>query len=183
MHKEPLVVSVHKNDKHQFSKGGVDSITLLKGLGVEGDAHCGATIQHRFDRQKDPTKPNLRQVHLIHTELLDEVNAKGFRVLPGEMGENIATRGLDLLALPTGAQLHIGAVAIVEVTGLRNPCLHIERFQKGLLSEMRVRNSGDGGYSYKAGVMGIVVRGGIVLANDRVIVVRPAGEQSPLKPV
>jgi MOSC domain-containing protein YiiM len=181
MHQAPVVVSVHKSDKHEFSKEGADSITLLEGLGVEGDAHCGATIQHRYDKQKDPTKPNLRQVHLIHTELLDEVNGRGFRVLPGDMGENISTRGLDLLALPTGTRLHIGE-AIVEVTGLRNPCIHIEKFQKGLLAEMAVRKPG-GVFVRKAGVMGIVVRGGVARANDPIVVVMPEGEHSPLKPV
>jgi MOSC domain-containing protein YiiM len=182
MNADPFVVAVHSSGKHEFSKATRDSITLLEGLGVEGDAHFGATVQHRWDMKRDPTRPNLRQVHLIQTELLDEVGAKGFHVLPGDMGENISTRGLDLLGLPTGTRLLIGSDVVVEVTGLRNPCVHIETFRKGLLAQVGERGP-DGGYIPKAGVMGVVVCGGTVRPNDRIDVRLPEGERMPLMPV
>ena len=179
---EPVVVAVHKDEEHRFSKIRHQSLTLLEGLGVEGDAHCGVTVQHRFDQEKDPLRPNLRQVHLIQTELLDEVNAKGFHVQPGDLGENISTRGLDVLNLPAGTRLIIGEHATLEVTGLRNPCINIELFQKGLLAQVGERRPG-GTYLRKTGVMSIVVRGGVVREGDRIVVVLPAGEHVPLKPV
>src|SRR4029079_5210673 len=128
------VIGVSSCPSHHFSKTPSLSIRLLGGLGVAGDAHQGETVKHRSRVRKDPTQPNLRQVHLIHVELFDELRAKGFVVQPGELGENIITSGVDLLALPTGTRLHLGASAVVEITGLRNPCVQIENFQKGLLA-------------------------------------------------
>src|SRR6185436_14859516 len=127
-----LVVAVSRSPTHTFSKANQNSIRLLAGLGVEGDAHMGETVKHRSRVAVDPTQPNLRQVHLIHAELIDELQAANFSVLPGQMGENITTRGVDLLSLPTGARLHIGDTAVVEVTGLRNPCVQLDQFQSGL---------------------------------------------------
>src|SRR5262249_11823141 len=127
------VLAVHRSASHNFSKRPVLSIRLIAGLGVEGDAHAGETVKHRSRVARDPTQPNLRQVHLIHAELHDELNAAGFTVGPGDLGENITTRGLDLLALPTGTLLRIGEAAVIKITGLRNPCIQLDRFQQGLM--------------------------------------------------
>src|SRR6201996_6765370 len=123
------VLSVSRSDRHSFSKPPRSSIQLVAGLGVEGDAHLGVTVKHRSRVAKDPTQPNLRQVHLIHEELHDELRAAGFRVAPGVMGENVTTRGLGLLGLPKGTRLHLGATAVVEITGLRNPCSQLNTYQ------------------------------------------------------
>jgi MOSC domain-containing protein YiiM len=178
----PRVVAVQKSARHAFSKERHERIVLLAGLGVEGDAHCGATVQHVYDRKKGPDRVNLRQVHLIQTELLDELSALGFSVRPGELGENISTRGLDVLSLPTGTELRIGPEAVIEVTGLRTPCFQIERFQKGLQAHVGGRSPGGGDVS-KTGVMGIVLRGGTVSPGDVIVVNLPTGEHRPLIPV
>ena len=179
---DAVVGSVHRSGDHTFSKACTDRITLLQGLGVEGDAHCGATVRHRYDMKRDPQRANLRQVHLLPSERLAELEAIGFRVAPGELGENISTRGLDLLALPAATRLHLGPEAIVELTGLRNPCVHIENFRKGLLAQMRERRA-DGSVVRKAGAMAVVVRGGVVRAGDAIEVRLPDGEARPLQPV
>jgi len=168
----PWVVAVCRSEVHGFSKSVVDAIRLIEGLGVEGDAHAGATVKHRSRVAKDPSQPNLRQVHLIHGELLDELAGKGFQVRPGDMGENIATRGLDLLALPRGARLYIGAEAVVEVTGLRNPCHQLNDFKPGLMAAVLDR-AADGGLILRCGVMGVVVKGGEVSTGDEITVEMP----------
>jgi MOSC domain-containing protein YiiM len=167
---------------HTFSKRTQLSIRLLAGLGVEGDAHCGLTVKHRSRVAKDPAQPNLRQVHLIHTELHDELRAAGFNVDAGDIGENIATRGIELLALPVGTRLHIGSEAIVELTGLRNPCVQIDRFQTGLMSAVLDRDS-DGKLVRKAGVMSIVIAGGDVHVGDAIRVLLPIEPHRRLEPV
>ncbi|HZH09557.1 MAG TPA: MOSC domain-containing protein [Microvirga sp.] len=167
------VIAVSRSPTHSFSKPNAASIRLVAGLGVEGDAHAGETVKHRSRVKADPTQANLRQVHLIHAELFDELAAKGFSVAPGEMGENITTRGIDLLNLPTGTRLHIGTSAIVELTGLRNPCIQIDRFQKGLMAAVLDRD-GEGHLVRKAGVMGIVLTGGEVRPGDAITVSLPA---------
>ena len=182
MNSLPVVASVHLSPVHKFSKPAQLGIRLLQGLGVEGDAHCGATVQHRYDKSRRPTSPNLRQVHLIQGELLDELQAEGFRVHPGELGENLSTRGIDLTALPTGTRLLLGDEAVVELTGLRNPCVYIERFQAGLLARMRIKPTGSR-FSARAGVMGVVVRGGHVVAGDAIAVEHPSEPWRALKPV
>lgn len=166
------VLAVHVNARHGFSKEAVPTITLLKGLGVEGDAHCGVTVKHRSRVAKDPFQPNLRQVHLIHAELFDELAAKGFEVLPGDLGENVTTQGIDLLALPAGTQLRLGRRGVVTLTGLRNPCAQIDRFKPGLMKAVLDR-APDGALVRKAGVMGIVTAGGNVDAGDAVVVKLP----------
>ena len=168
------VVSVSCDDKHGFSKPRRDSIRLIEGLGVEGDAHAGVTVQHLSRIKRDPTTPNLRQVHLIHAELHDEMSANGFRVLPGDMGDNVTTRGVDLLDLPLNTRLHLGAQAIVEIKGLRNPCYQIDDFQKGLLKECLDKDA-DGNLIRKAGVMGVVITGGEIRPGDAVRVELPDG--------
>ena len=135
-----VVVAVHRSATHTFSKPNQDSIQLLAGLGVEGDAHMGVTVKHRSRVAIDPTQPNLRQVHLIHAELHDELRLAGFDVLAGQMGENITTCGIAVLGLPTGTRLHIGDAAVVEVTGLRNPCAQLDKFQPGLLAAVLGRD-------------------------------------------
>lgn len=179
---ESSVVAVSKDTAHRFTKPNADSITLVEGLGVEGDAHFGATVQHRSRVAKDPTQPNLRQVHLIHSELFAEVAGQGFHVEPGQMGENITTRGVDLLGLPEGARLKIGAEAVVEITGLRNPCTQINGIESGLMKAMIGRDA-NGDVVRKAGVMGVVIAGGDVRPGDTISVELPVGEHSPLKPV
>ena len=167
------VISVSAAMGHRFSKPVQDSIRLLAGLGVEGDAHCGETVKHRSRVAADPTQPNLRQVHLLHAELLDGLNAAGFDVAPGQMGENLLTRGLDLLGLPVGARLRFGQQALVEITGLRNPCAQIEAFRPGLLAAVLGRDA-EGRLVRKAGIMGIVLEGGAVAPGDAIAVTLPA---------
>jgi MOSC domain-containing protein YiiM len=167
------VISVSAAMGHRFSKPVQASIRLLAGLGVEGDAHCGETVKHRSRVAVDPTQPNLRQVHFIHAELLDEINAAGFKVTPGQMGENVLTRGLDLLGLPVGARLRLGQQALVEITGLRNPCAQIEAFRPGLLAAVLGRDA-EGRLVRKAGIMGIVLEGGAVALGDAIAVTLPA---------
>ncbi len=166
-----VVTAVSRSAVHEFTKPNVESIELIAGLGVKGDAHLGETVQHIVRVKEDPTKPNRRQVHLIHGELHDELKARGFTVGPGDIGENITTRGLDLLGLPLGTRLHVGGQAVVEVTGLRTPCKQIERFQAGLLAA--VSQDDNGNLFFKSGVMGIVLRGGIVKAGDTIRVELP----------
>jgi MOSC domain-containing protein YiiM len=175
----PVVVAVCRNSQHRFSKPVADEITLLEGLGVEGDAHAGVTVQHRSRVAADPTQPNLRQVHLIHAELHGELREQGFTVEAGQMGENITTRGLDLLALPRGTVLGLGPHAIVEVTGLRNPCNQINDFQPGLLKSVLDKDE-QGHLVRKAGIMGIVLRSGPVKPGDAIRVDLPEQPHLPL---
>ncbi|MBI2768590.1 MAG: MOSC domain-containing protein [Burkholderiales bacterium] len=176
------VIAVHRSSSHSFSKFAEDAITLVPGLGVQGDAHAGTTVQHRSRVARDPSQPNLRQVHLLHAELFDELIARDFAVWPGEMGENITTRGVDLLALPAGTRLHIGGIAVVEVTGLRNPCSQIDRFQRGLMAATLDRDAA-GNLVRKAGVMAVVLAGGNVQAGDAIRIELREGRQRPLEPV
>jgi MOSC domain-containing protein YiiM len=176
------IISVSLRAGHHFSKTPGLSIHLLRGLGVAGDAHMGETVKHRSRVRKDPTQPNLRQVHLIHAELFDELRVKGFAVAPGELGENITTSGVDLLALPIGTRLHLGASAVVEITGLRNPCIQIDNFQKGLMAATLDKDA-DGHPVRKAGVMSIVVSEGDVRPGDTVRVELPGEPHRPLQPV
>ncbi len=178
----PRVLSVARSATHSFSKSVESEIRLLDGLGVEGDAHMGETVKHRSRVAQDPTQPNLRQVHLVHAELLDELRASGFAVGPGTIGENITTREIDLLGLPRGALLHIGSEAVVEVTGLRNPCIQLDRYQKGLTAATLDRD-GDGNLVRKAWVMGIIRAGGAVRAGDTIRIVLPAGPHLRLERV
>jgi MOSC domain-containing protein YiiM len=169
---DPVVISVSLSGRHTFSKRRVDGITLLAGLGVEGDAHCGAAVKHRSRVAQDPSQPNLRQVHLLQAELFDELATRGFRVAPGDLGENITTRGIDLLALPAGTELRLGPSAIVRLTGLRNPCAQLDAFQPGLMAAVLDRAS-DGTLLRKSGVMGVVVDGGPVGPGDFLTVTLP----------
>ena len=173
------VVAVALRPGHHFSKTSAPVIRLHKGLGVEGDGHLGLTVQHRSRVARDPTQPNLRQVHLIHAELFDELRGKGFVVQPADLGENVTTGGIDLLALPTGTKLHLGESAVVEITGLRNPCIQIDHFQKGLMAAT-LDHDADGRLIRKAGVMAVVLAGGEVRPGDAVEVELPEGEHRPL---
>ncbi|MHB8268251.1 MOSC domain-containing protein [Bradyrhizobium sp.] len=176
------VLAVSLRQGHHFSKTPALSIRLLKGLGVAGDAHMGETVKYRSRVRKDPTQPNLRQVHLMHAELFDELRAKGFFVRPGDLGENVTTSGIDLLALPTGTRLHLGATAVLEVTGLRNPCVQIDGFQKDLMAATLDKDA-DGNLIRKAGIMSIVLADGDVRPNDAVRVELPATSHRRLVPV
>lgn len=174
-----MVTTVSSNGVYSFTKPNRDSITLLAGLGVEGDVHAGVTVKHRSRVRQDPTQPNLRQVHLIHAELFAELAEAGFEVAPGQLGENITTSGIDLLGLPVGTLLRIGAEAVVEVTGLRNPCVQIENFQEGLLKQVIGRDEA-GNIVRKAGIMSVVQTGGVVRPGDAIEVRLPAGPHRPL---
>jgi hypothetical protein len=177
-----VVTAVSRSPKYTFTKPNQDCIRLLTGLGVEGDVHAGEKVKHRSRVASDPTKPNLRQVHLIHAELHDELRAAGFDVLAGQMGENVTTRGIDLLALPTGTRLRLGETAVVEVTGLRNPCTQLDHFQSGLMKAVLDRDE-QGNLIRKAGVMGIVLEDGEVRPGDPISVELPPEPHRPLKPV
>ncbi|MFI1166835.1 MOSC domain-containing protein [Streptomyces sp. NPDC020801] len=176
------VSAVSSNGAYSFSKPNRESIRLLAGLGVEGDVHAGVTVKHRFRMRKDPTQPNLRQVHLIHEELFEEVRRAGFEVAAGQLGENVTTRGLDLLGLPRGTLLRLGDEAVVEVTGLRNPCAQIDGFQQGLMKQVIGRDE-DGRARFRSGIMSVVVAGGVVRPGDPVGVELPDGPHHPLEVV
>ena len=177
-----LVTAVAASPGHTFSKPTVPSITLLAGLGVAGDAHNGATVKHRSRVRRDPTQPNLRQVHLIHAELHDELRAAGFEVGAGDLGENVTTRGVDLLALPAGTLLRLGDEAVVEVTGLRNPCVQLDAFRTGLTAAVLDRDE-QGELVRKAGVMSVVRAGGDVRPGDAIAIELPTGPRHPLEVV
>jgi MOSC domain-containing protein YiiM len=177
-----VVTAVGRSARHTFSKPIQLTIRLVAGLGVEGDAHLGETVKHRSRVRKNPLAPNLRQVHLLHEELFAELRERGFDVAAGAIGENVTTRGLDLLALPTGTRLRLGADAVVEVTGLRNPCGQLDDFQQGLMAATLER-AADGRLVRKTGVMAIVLAGGDVRPGDAIAVELPPGEPRPLEPV
>lgn len=176
------VVSVSLSATHTFSKQTVEVIRLLAGLGVEGDAHMGQTVKHRSRVAQNPNQPNLRQVHFIHSELFDELSSAGYHVEPGQMGENITTRGINLLGLPTGTKLCLGETAVVKITGLRNPCAQIDNFQSGLLSAV-LEHDENGNLIRKAGVMAIVLTGGEIRVKDPIRVVLPPEPFRPLERV
>jgi MOSC domain-containing protein YiiM len=167
---------------HGFSKGVVPRITLVAGIGVAGDAHTGVTVKHRSRVAINPDQPNLRQVHLLHAELLDALAEQGFALAPGDIGDNVLTRGIGLLALPRGARLQLGETAVVELTGLRNPCAQLDNFQRGLTKAMIGRGPA-GEIIRKAGVMAIVITGGEVSAGDPISITMPPEPYHPLLPV
>lgn len=174
-----MIIAVAQARGHHFSKKPALSIRLIAGLGVDGDAHAGVTVKHRSRVARDPSQPNLRQVHLIHRELFDELRGRGFDIAPGDLGENVTTSGIDLLGLPVGARLRLGADAVVEITGLRNPCVQIDRFRPGLMAAVLDR-AADGGLIRKSGVMGVVVAGGDVRPGDAIAVDLPSLPHLPL---
>ena len=176
------VTAVSCSGSHTLKKPNRDVVRLLTGLGVEGDAHLGVTVKHRSRVARDPSQPNLRQVHLIHEELHDELRAGGFTVEAGQMGENVTTRGVDLLGLPTGTRLHLGQTAVVEVTGLRNPCAQLDKVQNGLLAATLDKDA-DGNVIRKAGIMGIVLTDGEVRPGDVIAVELPPEPHRSLEPV
>ncbi len=177
-----IVMAVGRSPTHSLTKPNADKIRLLAGLGVAGDAHQGATVQHRSRIERFGGTPNLRQVHLIHAELFDELREAGFTISPGLMGENVTTWGVDLLGLPTGARLHLGKEAVVEVTGLRNPCRQLDKLQPGLMAATLARDAA-GNLIRKAGIMGIVLAGGEVSEGDPIAIELPPLPHQPLAPV
>lgn len=176
------VIAVARSGTHTMSKQTAPSIRLLTALGVEGDAHLGETVKHRSRVARDPSQPNPRQVHLLHMELFDELRMGGFEITAGQMGENITTAGLDLLALPTGTRLHLGDAAVVEVTGLRNPCAQLDGIQPGLMAATLDRGE-HGHLVRKAGIMSIVVTGGDIRPGDPIAVELPPSPHRQLEPV
>ncbi len=179
---EAKVVSVSRSPQHRFSKQPCGAINILAGLGVEGDAHAGVTVRHRYLVRKNPNAPNLCQVHLLQAELFDELRAKGIDIAPGDIGENVTTAGIDLLSLPLGTRLHLGPQAIVELTGLRTPCVQMDQFRPGLKNACFGRGA-DGAPERRAGVMGIALTGGLVAVGDGISVELPPGERIKLGPV
>jgi MOSC domain-containing protein YiiM len=176
------VLAVCRHGLHTFSKQSVDRIQLVEGLGVHGDSHASTTVQHRSRVRQDPSQPNLRQVHLIHSELIEELAGAGYTVRPGDLGENVTTAGVDLLGLPKDTLLHLGRTAVVRVTGLRNPCQQINDFADGLLKQVLMTGP-DGEVVRKAGIMGVVERGGMVYPDDPIHVELPPGEHRRLERV
>jgi MOSC domain-containing protein YiiM len=179
---DALVTAVSRNEAHTFSKAQVQSIRLLAGLGVEGDTHKGITVQHRSRVARDPSQPNLRQVHLIQAELFDELAEHGFSVAPGDMGENVTTRGVNIVDLPLGTRMQLGSTAVIELTGLRNPCTQLNAFQPGLMAATLAR-AADGELIRKAGVMAVVLTSGEVHAGDTIHITLPPAPHRPLEPV
>jgi MOSC domain-containing protein YiiM len=175
------VLAAHRSSDHTFSKGRVESIDLVAGLGVVGDAHMGAQVKHRSRVKADPTQPNLRQVHLIASETLTEANEAGYDVDAGDLGENITTAGVDLFSLPVGTTMQIGT-ALIALTGLRNPCVQIDAFADGLQGQMLGRDE-NGKLVRKSGVMAVVLRGGTVTTGDAITMAAPAGEPIPMEKI
>lgn len=175
----PVVIAVSACSEHKFSKPIMPAITLIAGFGIEGDAHAGRTVKHRSRVAKDPTQPNLRQVHILHAELLDELSKQGFSVGPGDIGDNIVTRGIDLLGLSSGTHLTFPSGAKIEITGLRNPCKQLDGLQKGLLKAVLDKDD-DGNLIRKSGVMGIVLEGGRIKPDDTIEVTSPEGSHVSL---
>ena len=178
----PKVVAVSRGAAHSFSKSAATHIHLIAGHGVEGDAHCGVTVKHRSRVARDPTQPNLRQVHLMHAELFDELAAKGFAVVPGDLGENITTAHVSLLELPAGTLIELGESAVVKLTGLRNPCEQLDGFQPGLMAATLARSL-QGDLIRKAGVMGVVTHSGMVRPGDLITITLPGLPLCGLVPV
>jgi MOSC domain-containing protein YiiM len=174
-----LVAAVSRSPAYTFTKPNAGAITLVAGLGVDGDVHAGTTVQHRSRVRRDPTQPNLRQVHLMHAELHDELTEAGYLVSAGQLGENVTTRGIDLLRLSRGTLLHLGETAVIEVTGLRNPCAQIDRFSAGMLKLVAGRGD-DGSLVLRAGIMAVVLAGGVVVPGDRIRADPPPGPPAPL---
>jgi len=177
-----VVAAVCQSPTHSLTKPMADKIRLIAGIGVEGDAHAGATVKHLSRLLKFGNSPNLRQVHLMHAELFDELRAAGFEVWAGRMGENLTTRGVDLLGLPTGTKLLLGSEAVIEVTGLRNPCRQLNKLAPGLMAATLARDVA-GNLVRKAGIMGIVLKGGEVAEGDTILVELPPLPHRKLEPV
>lgn len=176
------VVSLSKDDQHRFSKQPQSELVFVAGRGIAGDAHCGETVQHRSRVKANPVQPNLRQVHLIHAELLAELQAQGFEVGPATLGENVLTEGVDLLSLPTDSRLQLGDEVVVRLTGLRNPCAQLDGYQQGLTKAVLDRDA-EGKLIRKAGVMAVVETGGVVTTGDSIAVTLPAEPHRPLQQV
>jgi MOSC domain-containing protein YiiM len=179
----PTISAVSLALKHGFSKTPQPYLRLIAGEGVEGDAHRGVTTQHLYLKRKDPTQPNLCQVHLIASELLTELAEKGYALQPGELGENVLTTGLDLLTLPRGTLLHLGEEAIVEVTGLRTPCSQIDGHRSGLQQHLWGERDAGGKRTRRAGIMSIVLTGGTIHSNDTIRITLPPEPHVALGPV
>lgn len=176
----PTVIAVASDSGHNFSKPTQPVITLVAGMGVKGDAHAGETVQHLSDKKKNPDAPNLRQVHFMHEELFGELADQDITVLPGQMGENIVTRGIDVLNLPQGAEFHFPSGAVVEITGLRSPCKKLNTIHPDLLKAV-VEKRADGSVNKKTGVMSIVLKGGDIHEGDAIKIILPEGPHTPLE--
>jgi MOSC domain-containing protein YiiM len=179
----PTIVALSRSRKHGFSKQPQPLLRLIAGEGIEGDAHCGTTTQHLYLKRKDPTQPNLAQVHLFAAEMLDELATKGYTLRPGDIGENVLTRGLDLLSLPRATRLHLGPECIVEVTGLRTPCSKIDKHADGLQQHLWGERDATGKRTRRAGIMSVVLTGGVIHPDDLIRIELPPEPHQPLGPV
>jgi MOSC domain-containing protein YiiM len=179
----PIIVALSRNARHNFSKQPQPSLRLIAGEGIEGDAHRGTTTQHLYLKRKDPTQPNLAQVHLFAAEMLDELATKGFALQPGDIGENILTRNIDLLKLPLATRLHLGPECILEVTGLRTPCSQIDKHSQGLQQHLWGKRDITGQRPRRAGIMSIVLTGGLIHPNEPIRIELPSTPHQPLPPV
>lgn len=178
----PTILALSRDERHAFSKPLRQELRLIAGRGVEGDAHFGQLVQHLSRMKQNPQAPNLRQVHLIHAELLDELAGKGFAVGPGQLGENVLTRGIDLLGLSRGTRLRLGSQALIEITGLRNPCKQIDGLAPGLM-QATLDYAADGSLIRKCGVMAVVVEDGTVHVGDGIELESVPLAHEPLEPV
>jgi len=176
------VVSLSKDSDHKFSKEVCEVLTFLKNLGIEGDAHCGITVKHRSRVKTDPSQPNLRQVHLVHSELIAELKNSGFDVSPGAIGENVLTSGIDLLSLPKNTILSLGSDVVLRVTGLRNPCAQLDNYQSGLTKAVLGKDE-NGHLVRKAGIMAVVEEGGVVKVGDTISIQLPPEPHEALERV
>ena len=177
----PVIVGLGKCGEYSFSKSQVEFINVVEGMGVEGDVHAGEKVKHRSRVRRDPNQPNLRQVHLIHAELFEELREKGFHIKPGDVGENITTQGVNLLELPTGTLIKVGS-AVLRVTGLRNPCSQLDHFQDGLLQAVLDKDE-EGNLIRKCGIMSVVEKGGTIQLGDQIELELPAEPRRALEPV
>lgn len=175
------VIALSKSASHTLKKENYNSLELLKGLGVNGDAHMGKNVKHRSRVARNPYQLNLRQVHLIHGELLEELKTNGYHIIPGQMGENITTSGIDLLSLPKDTILKIG-VSSIQITGLRNPCYQLDGIQPGLMKAVLDKDA-DGNLIRKAGVMAIVLEGGTIETGDEISIEYPEKPHQALEKV
>jgi MOSC domain-containing protein YiiM len=178
----PQVTSVSLNPLHTFSKRPVPEIRILAHHGVEGDAHAGEKVQHLYRVRKNPNAPNLCQVHLIAEEFLEELRTQNFPIEPGQLGENIIVRSLDLCSLSVGATLRLGSDALIEITGLRDPCNQLNTLRPGLMKACLARSL-DGTLIRKAGVMAIALVSGSVRPGDPIHLTLPPHPHRPMGPV
>lgn len=176
-----IVLAVSADRGHRFRKMPQRDILLVEGHGVEGDAHAGPFVRHRYLARRQPRLPNLRQVHLIPSALFGTLRRCGYEIGAGGLGENVTTAGLNLEEMPLGTRILLGQTASVELIGLRTPCVLIDRFRSGLKQHLLA--FAKTGPAFRCGVMGVVRTGGRVAAGDVARVVLPSPPVRALPPI